>query len=123
MLAARALPPGSIGRIGIGDPDVITEVEAAKVRTALNAARAGSGTLTQLAEAYDIAAAHDMTATREELLVHIRARLPKEKLNLSTSTGRKTAIRNLSVGIGLGILAGIGTHFVLVAVGERQRGQ
>lgn len=122
MNAARALPYTGLGRVGVAESTFVTEVEAAKIRSALNAARAGSGSLTQLAEAYDLAAAHDMAATRDELLFHMRARLPKEKLDLLNSASRKTALRNLGIGIGLGVLAGIGTHFVLVAIGERQRG-
>lgn len=121
MNAARAY--AALGRIGEPAGDFISEVDAAKIRSALMAGRAGTASLTILAEAYDIAAKHGMEASQNELLAHIRARLPKQKLDLSRSEDRKAALRNLGVGIGLGVLCGIGTHFVLVAIGERQRGQ
>jgi hypothetical protein len=95
----------------------MTEVEAAKVRAALVAARAGGGSLTQLGEAHDIAGKYAMTKTQEEIIAHIR-NLVKAPLNGRAAA--KVVARTLGIGISIGILAGITTHFLLVAFGQRR---
>jgi hypothetical protein len=117
---ARSLSPFPIGRVGVVDPDIVTEVDAAKVKMALAAARSGTGTLTQIAEAYEIAAAHGMTATKLELMKLLRSRLSMNAEEIAAN--RKSAVRRLAGTIGLGMLAGICTHYVLVAIGQRTPG-
>lgn len=94
-------------------------INAIKIKDALVAARIGTASLAQLGEAHDIAAMQGLKATVAELQDAIRAKLP---IVNNVNGARKAAMRNLAVGVGLGVVAGIGTHFVLVGLGERSRG-
>lgn len=86
---------------------------ADKISAALKAARAGSGSLPQLAEAYELASLHNLSATKMELSGYLQSRLP-------VNIDRKKAVSGLAKAFGIGVIAGLTTHFVLVSMGERK---
>lgn len=107
-------------RASFGAETGVSQGGLAKVSATLNAARAGGASLTELADAYETASALNLVAAQRELLDVIRSRIPREKISFKTPEGRKAALKSLAIGVGFGVLAGIGTHYVLVAIGERK---
>jgi hypothetical protein len=74
----------------------------------------------ELAEAHEVAARHRMT----EELGYLRAQIRGLTQGPNGANGdrlamRKAAVRNVGFGVFVGVLAGICTHFILVAAGQR----
>jgi hypothetical protein len=89
-----------------GDQDMSSALQdASKIKTALANARSGSGTLTDLGLAHDLAVKHRLPDCSAELRRHIQARL--------TPRPGWTLGKDLAVSA----VAGIATHFLLRRIG------
>jgi hypothetical protein len=82
----------------------LTDTEIASLRKALDDARAGRATLTQLAQAHDLAEDAGATHVVGELRSHIRRMTPTPASPLSSNIGKSLA---------LGIVSGVLTHQIM----------
>lgn len=99
----------------------MTPPEHTALQDALAAARRGAATLPTLATAHDIAARYHMTDTLAYIRDQIRHLIQGTTNGDSTAKTeiRSAAFRNIGFGVFVGIAAGISTHFILVAAGQR----
>ena len=86
-----------------------TKAELEFVQKTLGYARQGGASLTDLAQAHDIAQKYKMVATTAELRKYLISHVP----------GATTPPISYVKMMGLGMLTGIFTHFFLKTVGQR----
>lgn len=98
---------------------MISDSDSSRLQATLTATRAGAATLMQLAEAHEIAARNNMTDSLSFIRQQIRAMVPDPNGVTWKKEARQAAVRNVGFGVFIGILAGITTHFILVATGQR----
>lgn len=79
----------------------LTQTQIDKIRAALDAARNGRATLSQLAEAHDLADGACLNGTLGELRAHMRTMIPAPPMRAEAK------------GIILGIISGVFTHLIL----------
>jgi hypothetical protein len=75
--------------------------EAAKIQTALTAARRGGASVSQLAEAHELAEKHQLAAVTADLRRHLRNLIP------DPNNGRMSVSRSFTIGVASGLMTWI----------------